>query len=206
MGNVLNINKKSFLMTTSIGYAALMVLLAVLFFSGTVLAAFPLAGVGGFVVAAAEIEGQGFQLVPAIGETQARSLWPQGAVTLNSVKIKELNLSKELNVSNELGNFGIHKVRIEITTTGDVEGQGVRMNISGMVADLAEFNNMEVKERRSDNPLNVLGLQADSMKLTNPELNAHSLTTNSIGLPGMKLKIIAYDQNGNYVGGDFDRD
>ncbi len=200
---VLHIDRKRFLIMGGVGYAALIALLAALLFTGTVFAAFPLAGIGGFVVAADEIIGSGFKLSPAIGETSEKSLWPQAGVELDSVTIKGMNLSKELDVSGSLGNYGIHKVLVEIIATQDVQGQGVNMRITGMVADRAEFSSMEVNEKYSENPLNKLGLTADTMELTNPELNAHALSTQSIAIPGMKLKIKAYNANGQLIGGDF---
>jgi len=203
MGNVLSINKKAFVITTGIGYAFLMALLATLFFSGTILAAFPIGGVGGFVVAADKIVGTDFKLAPTLGQTQESASWPQGAVDLGSVEIDGMELSKEIDVSAALGtSYNIGTAKVVITTNGKVTGQNIKMNITGMVADQATFQTMKVEEKYS-NPLEALGLSAARMELENPEINAHALIAPSITLPGMKLKILVYDTDGNYIAGDY---
>lgn len=187
-------NRRRFWIAATAGYVALAAVLATLIATGTVFAAFPLSGIGGFVVAADRIEGTGFTLSPAIGDTSEKQFWPQGAVQLDGVKIDGLNLSKELN----LGPF---RAIVEISATGRVEGRGVSMNISGMQAEKAEFNQMRIDEKYSQDVFQKIGLSADTMVLTDPEMNTHTLVTNFITLPGMKLKIKFYD--GNQWGGDF---
>ncbi|OUM87025.1 MAG: hypothetical protein BAA01_16570 [Bacillus thermozeamaize] len=200
---VLHIDRKRFLIMGGVGYAALIALLAALLLTGTVFAAFPVAGIGGFVIAADKIVGDGFKLYPSLGETSEKPSWPQAAVDLSSATISGLNLSKDLDVSGALGNYGIHKVLVEITATQDVVGQGLKLRISGLAADRAEFDTLDVKEKHSDNPLNKLGMEAPKLTLTKAELNTHSLVAQSIAIPGMKLKIKAYDANGKLIGGDF---
>lgn len=77
MRSVLSIERKRFWMFSGIGYTALAVVISLLFFTGTVFAAFPLTGIGGFVIAADKITGTGFKLYPQIGETSEKSVWPQ---------------------------------------------------------------------------------------------------------------------------------
>jgi len=188
-------NRKRFLGVAAAGYLALTVVLATLFATGTIFAAFPLAGIGGFVVAAERIEGDVFKLTPALGDTSEQQFWPQGAVQLNEVRIDGLNLSKDLNI-------GSLRAKVEILASGRVVGHGVTMNISGMQAAQAEFDNMKIDETFSSDVFKKIGLSADSMTLVQPAINTHLLTTNSITLPGMKLKIRFF--NGDQeLGGDF---
>ncbi|PZN13406.1 MAG: hypothetical protein DIU69_00555 [Bacillota bacterium] len=188
-------NRRRFWMAAAAGYLALAVVLATLIATGTVFAAFPLSGIGGFVVAADRIEGTGFSLTPALDNTSEQGIWPQGAVQLAEVKIRGLNLSKELSI-------GTLRAIVEISAEGTVNGTGVTMNISGMKADRAEFSEMKIDENYSTNVLQKIGLTADSMLLTKPEMNTHMLVTRSITLPNMKLKIKVYNGD-DYVGGDF---
>lgn len=200
---VLSINRKRFLVTMGAGYALLAAVLVTLLLTGTVFAAFPLSGIGGFVVAADKIVGEGFKLVPTIGDTSERSVWPQGAVTLDSVTISGLTLTKEIDTGDLAGLVGgIEKVVVEISANGRVNGEGVTMHISGMTADRAVFTNMTIDEKYSVIPLGKVDLEAPTLDLTNAELNTHTLMTRSISLPGMKLKIKAF-REGKLIGGDF---
>lgn len=122
---------------------------------------------------------------------------------LATAEIENLNLSKELDVSKELGSYGIYKVIVEITASPEVNGNNLKLSISGLQADMVEFNNLNVKESKSDSALNKIGMTAPGITLIKPELNTHSLLAQSISLPSMKLKIKAFDDQGNLIGGDF---
>ncbi len=201
----LQISKRRFALTAGAGFAALTVLIVTLFLTGTLFAAFPITGVGGFVIAADKITGDKFQLWPAIGETEQKSVWPQAAIDLGTATIQKLNLWKDLDTSGPLGSYGIYKVKVVVGANGDVTGSGLKLRVSGLTAESASFSNLDIKEHYTNpyNPLYVLSLEAPSLELTKPELNTHSLIANSITIPGLFIKILAYDSSGNLIGGSF---
>lgn len=202
MANALNVNKKRLGIIGGAGSLGLVTLLVTLLMTGTALAAFPISGVGGFVVAADKITGEDFKLYPQIGETEERSAWAQAGVDLGTATIEGLVLSKNINTENALGNYGINSVDLKVTSSGgDVEGENLKLLVSGIDAGNASFKGLEVTEHKTDNPLNVIDLEAPTLKLTDAELNTHYLSAGSIGIPGMKLKIIANTEDGPV--GDF---
>ena len=197
-------NRKRFLGVAAAGYLALAVVLATLFATGTIFAAFPLAGIGGFVVAAERIEGDGLELTPALGDTSEQQLWPQAAVKLNQVRIECLNLSKNLSVGSLTAKVEIiaGSFEQEPKNCETVIGHGVTMHISGLKANQAEFGAMTIDEVYTSDVLKKIGLTANSMTLVNPSLNTHFLHTSSITLPKMKLRIRLFN-GGQEVGGNF---
>ncbi|ADG05805.1 DUF6230 family protein [Kyrpidia tusciae] len=192
-------NRKRFFAASGVGLGGLVVLLASLFLTGTVYAAFPLTGIGGFVISADEIIGQQMNLYPALGQTSEQSIWPQAAIELSSATIKGLNLTKDLDVSKELGNFGMNKVKVVIGATKDVQGSGLKLRITGLQADQANFSTFDMEEKYSDNPLNKLGMTSSQIDLVKPQLNTHSLVAQSLGIPGMSLSLEVYDKDGKQL-------
>jgi hypothetical protein len=195
----LNINRRRFALAGSAGFSALAVILVALFLTGTVFAAFPIAGVGGFVIKANSISGTNFELIPAVGDTEKQSAWPQAQVTMDSVSIVGLNLSKELDVS-ALFPGVVDMVKVVITATGTTTGNGLVLNTTGIEADSAIFNTMLIDERfNASHPNSItpatgaeIGLKASSLTLTNAQLNTHYMTTTSITIPGMSLGLELY--------------
>ncbi|WP_051330828.1 DUF6230 family protein [Aneurinibacillus terranovensis] len=203
MKNALNINKRRFLTAGGLGFGGLGVLLITLFSTGTAFAAFPLTGIGGFVVSATDITGTNFKQYPAVGQSSEKQMLPEAAIELDSSTIKGLNLSKDLDVSSQLGPLGISKVRVVITADGDVTGGGMKMRVSGLTADMASFSNLDIEEHYDSDPLKKLDLQAPSLHLTNAQLNTHSLLANTMNIPNMKFKILPLSASGGVLFGDF---
>jgi hypothetical protein len=199
MENALNVNKKRLGIIGGAGMLGLIALLLVLFMSGTVFAAFPLSGVGGFVISADKITGTNFKLYPSLGETENKPVWAQAAIDSESATINGLVLSKNINTESALGSYNIKSVDV-IVTGGDVVGQNLKLRVSGIESDNTLFKNLQVKEYYTDNPLNVIDLQAPNLTLDHPKLNTHFLSAGDISIPSMKLKIVANMKDGSKLG------
>lgn len=200
MANALNINKKRFGIIASIGSFSLIALLVTLLLTGTVFAAFPLAGVGGFTVKASEINGANFELYPTIGETEKEKDWVNAAVKLNGqTTIKDLNLVKTIGVDGALESYGIQKVDIVISSETDVSGNGLFLRVTGIQAVDSLFGNLTIEENTGDIEKSFI-LKAPSLSLTNAELNTHFLQAGNIGIGGLKVKLVHTKTNGDKVG------
>jgi len=200
MIGTLTINKRRFIWTVVTGFAALLLLIGSLFFTGKLFAAFPLTGIGGFQVNADYIEGTGFELWPAIGETAEKAEWPQAAISMATNKIQGLVLSKALDVSKTLGKYGIHKIEFQVIPLGEVNGKGIKMNVTGIKSDVGDFVMMTVKEKYSKDVLKTFTMGADKVVMEKATINAHSLTASSMSIPMINIKVVAYDANGKPVG------
>lgn len=162
----LNVNRKLFKRTSGISFIALLGLLVLLVATGTVFAAAPIAGVGGFMIEADSINGSDFELIPALTSTntatgngniiaqgglknQYQRVYPAAQVWLGDVSIEGLNLWKNIDLTAIAAAFGIPDVsyvKVAIGATGTVTGSNLTMNATDIVAGDAAFTNMLMME------------------------------------------------------------
>ena len=195
----LNISRRRFALAGGAGFSALAVILVTLFLTGTVFAAFPIAGVGGFVIKAPSISGTAFQLIPAVGDTEKQAAWPQAQVTMDTVSIVGLDLTKELDVS-ALFPGAVDMVKVVITATGTTTGSSLVLNTTGITADSANFGTLLIDERFAAAHPNAItpatgaevGLGSSTIALTNAQLNTHYMTAASMTIPGMSVALDLY--------------
>lgn len=200
MVNALNVNKKRLGIIGGIGGTGLLALLLSLFLTGSVFAAFPISGVGGFVIAADKIEGSNFKLYPQLGPTEHKGTWGNAAVELGSATINGLVLSKNIDLRGALDAYGITDVDVVVTSTDGVQGENLKLRVTGIDAQDSQFTNLKVEEHYTDNPLNVIDLEAPTLELTNAKLNTHFMSASSIGIPGLKVKILHNTTDGETIG------
>ena len=200
--NALNLNKKRFFTTLGLSVGGLTTVLTAIFATGNAYAAFPISGVGGFVIAADSINGTGFKQVPTIGQTSGQAKYPMSLITLDSVTIKGLKLTKDIDVSSQFGG-AIPKVEIQISSAKDVTGTGVNMNVSGITADEADFGGLDINEEYSTDPTKQIQLASTNLNLTNAQMNTHSMHATNMIMPGMSVKILGLNSSGGVVFGNF---
>ncbi|PWA13035.1 hypothetical protein DCC39_02580 [Pueribacillus theae] len=200
MVDALNVNKKRLGIIGGAGGAGLIALLLSLFLTGSAFAAFPIAGVGGFVIAADKIEGTDFKLYPQLGETEKKAAWGQAAVELGTAKINGLKLSKNIDLQGALDAYNVETVDVMVTSGAGVDGKDLKLRVTGIKSENSTFTNLEVAEHYTDNPLKSIDLKAPTLVLDKPELNTHFLSASNIGIPGLKVKIIANMKDGKKIG------
>ncbi|QQK74581.1 hypothetical protein HUG15_02495 [Salicibibacter cibarius] len=200
MGNVLNVSKKRLGLIGAAAGAGLTAVLLSLFISGSLFAAFPLAGIGGFTISADEIEGTDFSLYPAIGETAEYEDWAQAGVDLGTADIHGLVLSKNIDTEDALGAYGVNSVDVQVTSSGVVEGDNLSLMVSGIDAVDSQFTSLEVSEHYTDDPMDSFDLAAPELLLDDAELNTHYLSADSIGIPGLQVQVISNTEDGS-IGG-----
>ena len=159
---------------------ALLLAMGIGIWTGGVALAMPVAGIGGFVVEADEIQITNFKLLPKVGQTSEKSRYPQASSSLDGV-IKGMKLYKDFEV-------GAFKARILITASKDVKASGLVLDMTRMTAD-SSFKRLKVEEKYSTNPLEKISLSAPSMNLKNVKIRGHYLFANSISIPGMTLDV-----------------
>lgn len=158
----LNINKRRFAAAGSLGFIALVTVLVTLMMTGSVYAAFPVAGVGGFVVEATNIVGDGFDLIPNIHDTnisnnyqEIRPWMGQAEARIDDLMgtngIDGLHLYKNIDVTHiSPVLFGACKyMQVCVDASGTVHGRNVLMDAQRIEADEAVFDNMIMDENLS---------------------------------------------------------
>ncbi|QQK78699.1 hypothetical protein HUG20_01475 [Salicibibacter cibi] len=200
MANALNVSKKRLGMIGAAAGTGLIAVLLSLFISGSLFAAFPLAGIGGFTISADEIDGTDFSLYPTIGETEQNQEWAQAGVDLGTADIDGLVLSKNIDTEDALGAYGVNSVDVQVTSSGVVEGDNLNLMVSGIDAVDSQFGGLEVAEYYTDDPMDSFDLSAPDLLLEDAELNTHFLSADSIGIPGLQVQVISNTEDGS-IGG-----
>lgn len=202
MTQLLNINKKRFAMISSAGSIGLIAFFFFLFLTSSVFAAFPIAGVGGFVIEANRITGNNLQITTELGATELHDNWGQAKIELGQANITGLKLSKKVNLNGALNEYGIKDLDIVITPApgATVSGTNLRLGVTGLTATSSDFRNLRADERSSSRPIERLRIRANQLTLNNPKLNTHTMAVGSITIPGLKVKFIFNKHDGSTIG------
>ncbi len=202
----LNINKQRFSLVASIGSIGLIILLLILFMTRTAFAAFPIAGVGGFVVEATKITGTGLKIFTDVGPTSQHENWGQARVELSTADITGLHLAKNIDLGGSLSSYGVEELEIVVEPKSGalVKSENLTIGTTGITATGSDFRTLRVDENsQANNPLEVFQLAANNITLDNAKINTHLLKAESIGIPGLKVKLILKDVHGNIISGNF---
>ena len=202
MTNLLNINKRRFRfisMAASIGFVLFFFFL---FLTSSVFAAFPIAGVGGFVIEASRITGNNLQITTELGSTEMHENWGQARIELGQANIMGLKLTKKVNLNGALSQYGIKDMEIVITPASGatVAGNNLRLGVTGLTASRSDFRNLHADERSSTKPIDRLRITATQLALDNPKLNVHAMAAGNIAIPGLKVKFIFNKYDGTTIG------
>lgn len=190
MLNTLNMNKKRFFVLSLCSSSGFVILLSILLLTGTGYAAFPLAGVGGFVIEANKITGTNFTLTPKTGSTERHENWGQAHIELGSTSIDGLSLTKTISLDGAFAEYGISNIHLAITSDSTVRGENVKLGVTGIVASHSNFQNLNVDEnKRASNPLDVFQLRASSLTLDQAQLNTHFLSASRMNIPQLQVDI-----------------
>lgn len=179
-----------------------------LFMSTGTAFALPISGIGGFEIAADEIQGDDLTLYPGAGDASNITQYPQGVVELTETTIQGLELSKTF----DLNNYGLSgNAKLLITSSGEVTSEELLLKTPKLTADEAVFSGLEIDESSTGGLSEIIELNAPSnpeqgkdislsggsnpgLVLTNPEIQATYLATNEITIPGLTLQV-QFDPN-----------
>lgn len=185
MLNPLNINVKRCLKVSSFGTLGLILLLLILLFTGALLAAFPLTGIGEYVVAAEKIEGKEFKLIPELkGESTT-----VGFIQLKEAKIDDLFLSKNVNLSGVLITYGVSDIDIIVAIKKKINGTDLMMYVTGIDARETGFLDLGVVESKNDYFKTGVELDTVELLLNDAKLYTHHLVAKEIYINPLGLRI-----------------
>jgi len=185
MLNPLNINVKRCLKVSSFGTLGLILLLLILLFTGALLAAFPLTGIGEYVVAAEKIEGKEFKLIPELkGESTT-----VGFIQLKEAKIDDLFLSKNVNLSGVLKTYGVSDIDIIVAIKKKINGTDLLMYVTGIDARETGFLDLGVVESKNDYFKTGVELDTVELLLNDAKLYTHHLVAKEIYINPLGLRI-----------------
>lgn len=185
MLNPLNINVKRCLKVSSFGTLGLILLLLILLFTGALLAAFPLTGIGEYVVAAEKIEGKEFKLIPELSKNSTTV----GYIQLKEAKIDDLFLSKNVNLSGVLITYGVSDIDIIVAIKKKINGTDLMMYVTGIDARETGFLDLGVVESKNDYFKTGVELDTVELLLNDAKLYTHHLVAKEIYINPLGLRI-----------------
>jgi hypothetical protein len=147
MVGVLNTNKKGFRGAVGAGVAGLGATLGALVMTGQLFAAFPLTGIGGFIISAPQILGSNFNMAPSFTQTDQAQGWPAALITLDTVNMQQgFELTKHFDLSaTPLAAAGIVGADLNVLAS-TLSGTGVQMASTGLQSQTASFGGFDVHE------------------------------------------------------------
>lgn len=173
-------------------------LIGLLIMSTGIAYAVPLAGLGGFDIAASEISADNMLLYPGVGDTSTMEHYPQTVVELEDVEIDGLWLYKTFDLSNTPGVSGQARVLFVSGGTTNAESMVVKSTAFATEGD-ATFQDFEINEQASSDPRAQFDITADGpVTLDRPRIKAHYLASGSISLSNTNL-MMCYDPDNDDV-------
>ncbi|WP_136717776.1 hypothetical protein [Halorientalis salina] len=156
----------------------------------------PLAGLGGFDIAATEISADNMVLYPGVGDTSTREYYPQTIVELQDVQLRNLWLYKTLDLSSTPGLTG--QARVFFVSAGTSNAENVVVKSTAVATDgEARFEDFAIEEERSSDPRGQFEISADGpVTFERPRINAHYLASGTIVLSNINL-MLCYDPDGD---------
>lgn len=178
--------KKKFLIAFLTGSLALGGLLAAFGFTGTAFA-LPLGGIGDFYVEFDELNGEGFQLMPEIGETGTSDAEPMVRNVIEEVEITNLHIYKDLQMPT--GGW----VRFHIRANGPTKISGLIQDARLIDADLS-FDNLAIEEKNTDDFSENWSQNADTINIKDATLVTDYLFQEAVSLANAKISVEKIDE------------
>lgn len=188
MTGILNVSL-NFKKILHIGLSSLGALQIILLLSGKLLALFPIAGLGGFIISAPEIVGTDFQQIPYLtfGHRLPTVFISMAAVNMNH----GFTLTKPISLTaTPIGQI-ISSVNLSISTKS-LSVTGLMMESTGLHALEAQFENFSADNRDDDHMKHqqkpVFELRAQTLDLQQAFIQQDALRIDSISLDFRSLK------------------
>ncbi|HLR08841.1 MAG TPA: DUF6230 family protein [Bacillota bacterium] len=179
--------KRKFIVALLSGFLALGGLISVFGFTGTAFA-MPLGGMGDFYVEFDELNGEGFKLIPEIGETGESDSEPMVRNLIDEVKIENLHIYKDLKLP------GTDKwVRFHVRADGETTITGLIQDARFIDADLS-FDDLQIEEKNTDDFSENWTQRADTITIEDAKLVTDYLFQEFVSLEGAKISTEMIDE------------
>ena len=183
--------KKKFFLTLFSGLLLLSLLIGAMGFTGTAFAV-PLGGMGDFYVAFDELEGEGFELNPQMGETGNMDEAPLVRNIMDKATIDNLHIYKDLKMPT--GKW----IRINIIASEPTEIQGLIQDAQLIDADLS-FDGMKIMQANTSDMSEAEAFEknwtqsGDTVKIQDAKIVTDYLFQEFVALNGAKIFLESID-------------
>ncbi|HET7522306.1 MAG TPA: DUF6230 family protein [Bacillales bacterium] len=174
--------KKKFLAALLSGFLLLGGLAAVFGISGVAFA-MPMGGIGTFMVQFDKLEGQGFKMLPHVGETGTKENAPLVRNIIDEATVYGLHIYKDIKIP-----VTDNWVRIHITADKPVHITGLIQDARFVSANL-QFNDLKVAESNDGGWAEQWTQEGKSVTITDGEIVTTYLFQGTVTLNGTKINI-----------------
>ena len=192
---VSQLNRRKFWTALATGFILFIGLISTFGFSGT-LYAVGLGGMGDFFVSFDKLEGQGFRLHPHIGETGNEDRVPMVRNEIQSAKVENLHIYKDLQLPT--GNW----IRIHVKAHKPTVINGLIQDARFVDANLV-FDDLTVRQRNTKNSEQVFftnwSQHAQTVTIYNAKIVTDYLFQNTVSLNEAEIYIEAIDHPDRFV-------
>lgn len=179
--------KKKLIIPLLAGFMALGTLVAAFGFNGTAFA-MPLGGIGDFYVEFDELKGEGFKLLPQMGETGDSDSEPLVRNEIEKVSIKNLHIYKDLPLP------GTKKwVRFHVKAEGETSITGLIQDARLIDADLS-FDKLNIREKNTEDFNKNWSQDADTITIKDASIVTDYLFQEFVSLEDAKISTEVIDK------------
>lgn len=172
--------KKKLIIPLLAGFLALGGLVAAFGFTGTAFA-MPLGGIGDFYVEFDKLKGEGFKLLPQMGETGESDSEPMVRNEIDEVTIENLHIYKDLPLP------GTEKwVRFHVKANGETSINGLIQDARLIDADLS-FDNLDISQKNTEDFNENWTQGADTITIEDASIVTDYLFQEFVSLEGAKI-------------------
>jgi len=180
--------KRKLILPLLAGFLAFGVLIAAFGFNGTAFAV-PLGGLGDFYVEFDELEGDGFKLLPQMGETGESDSEPLVRNEIDEVTIQGLHIYKDLPLP------GTDKwVRFHVESGGETEISGLIQDAKLIDADLNFGDGLSIEQQNTEDFNENWQQHADSIEITDASIVTDYLFQEFVNLEDAKISTEIIDE------------
>lgn len=173
--------KRKFYIAMASGFLALGVLFSIFGFTGSAFA-MPLGGIGDFYVEFDKLEGTAFQLLPHIGETGNSDAEPMVRNKMDTAKIANLHIYKDLKLPT--GSW----VRFHVRASGETTIKGLIQDARFIDADLS-FSELAIKETNTTDFTKNWTQSATTITINDAKIVTDYLFQSMVSLQGATISV-----------------
>lgn len=179
--------KRKFIIAFLVGFLAFGGLISAFGFTGTAFA-LPLGGIGDFYVEFDELEGDGFELLPELGETGESDEEPMVRNKMENAEIEGLHIFKDLKIP------GTDQwVRFHVEANEKTEIGGLTQDARLIDADLS-FEDMAIEESNTDDFSENWTQNANTVTISDASIVTDYLFQDTVKLGGAKISVEKIDE------------
>ncbi|MFB6143160.1 MAG: hypothetical protein ABEJ30_07440 [Halorientalis sp.] len=157
--------------------------------TGVAMGAYPVSGVGGFVLAGSTIDAQQMLVYPGTADSRGGTT-PAAVLEFQNVTIEDFTLAFNLDLNSVPQVDGIVSIRFTSVQNADLVAEGVIVKASAVRADQAVFQNLVYDDMYSTQASQKIEITGTQATLTGSvRIQTHYLAVRQFDFPAFELEV-----------------